>query len=298
MTSVLGFDQQYHGRNVTVTGGGKSASKVKKAQKEAVLVSSRPLYNNELFEIELGNEVESMVSSTGGSMKRRKASAGAIRIGVTGHRPSDLWHNFPQTMKKMNSATWMMSGDTYLENGEIVSTFTKHNLKELQFGEKVGVMRCPEFEGSLLFYINQECIGILANSIPDKVFAFVELHGECERVTITPVHSIPQENLPIEIREVREKEAEMRRHKKTIQEKEEVIQVLEKRIDELNAQITTMQASNKASRPSKHSTITAPPPTQPNGQAEAQGSDSPDAAPVNPDPTPPRRHNNKKCTIL
>lgn len=79
-----------------------------------------------------------------------------------------------------------------------------------------------------------------------------------------------QENLPIEIREVREKEAEMRRHKKTIQEKEEVIQVLEKRIDELNAQITTMQASNKASRPSKHSTITAPPPTQPNGQAEAQ----------------------------
>ena len=48
------------------------------------------------------------------------------------HRPADLWHNFPQTMKKMNSATWMMSGDDFLENGEIVSTFSKHNLKELQ----------------------------------------------------------------------------------------------------------------------------------------------------------------------
>ena len=30
MASVLGFDQQYHGKNVTVTGGGKSAAKIKK----------------------------------------------------------------------------------------------------------------------------------------------------------------------------------------------------------------------------------------------------------------------------
>ena len=35
-------------------------------------------------------------------------------------------------MKKMNSATWMMSGQDYLENGEVVVTYTKHNLKELQ----------------------------------------------------------------------------------------------------------------------------------------------------------------------
>ena len=47
-------------------------------------------------------------------------------------RPADLWHNFPQTMKKMNSATWMMSGNDYLENGEVISTFTKYNLKEMQ----------------------------------------------------------------------------------------------------------------------------------------------------------------------
>ena len=47
-------------------------------------------------------------------------------------RPADLWHNFPLTMKKMNSVTWMMSGQDYLENGEVVTTFTKHNLKELQ----------------------------------------------------------------------------------------------------------------------------------------------------------------------
>lgn len=54
-------------------------------QKEAVVVSSRALYNNELFEVELGNEAESMVSNTG-SIRRKKTNAGAIRIGVTGHR--------------------------------------------------------------------------------------------------------------------------------------------------------------------------------------------------------------------
>ena len=61
-----------------------------------------------------------------------------------------------------------------------------------QFGDKVGVMRCPEFEGSLVFYINQEVIGIMATSVPDKVFAFVEMHDNCEKITITPVHSVSQ----------------------------------------------------------------------------------------------------------
>ena len=59
---------------------------ISRGQKEAVLVSSRALYNNELFEVEVGNEAESMVSTTaGGSMKKKKAF-GAIRIGITGHR--------------------------------------------------------------------------------------------------------------------------------------------------------------------------------------------------------------------
>lgn len=296
MASVLGFDLQYHGKNVSVTGGGKSAAKIKKGQKEAVLVSSRALYNNELFEVELGNEAESMVSGTG-SIKRKKTTAGVIRIGVTGHRPADLWHNFPQTMKKMNSATWMMSGADYLVNGDVVSAFTKYNLKELQFGDKVGVMRCPEFEGALLFYINQECIGILATSVPDQVYAFVELHENCEKVTLTPVHSVPQENLPVEIREVRDKEAEMRRHKKTIQEKEEVIQVLEKRIDELNAQIATMQASSKA-RGKHNATSGSPPQSQLNGQTETQGTDNPDVGQPKSDDPPRRQRQSKTCTIL
>ena len=76
-----------------------------------------------------------------------------------------------------------------------------------------------------------------------------------------------QEILPIEIREVREKEAEMRRHKKTIQEKEEVIQVLEKRIDELNTQISTMQATSKPGKGKSPGSSTSPP-AQPNGQSD------------------------------
>ena len=53
-------------------------------------------------------------------------------------------------------------------------------------------MRCPEFEGCLLFFINGECIGIMATSVPDKTYAFVELHGDCEKVTLTPLHSVVQ----------------------------------------------------------------------------------------------------------
>ena len=56
-----------------------------RGQREAVVVSSRALYNNELFELELGNEVDSMTSSSG-SIRRKKVTAGAIRVGVTGHR--------------------------------------------------------------------------------------------------------------------------------------------------------------------------------------------------------------------
>lgn len=86
---------------------------------------------------------------------------------------------------------------------------------------------------------------------------------------IVPI--VSQESLPIEIREVREKESELRRHKKTIQEKEEVVQVLEKRIDELNAQITTMQASKASRSTAKHSTPVPPQPAQQsNGQPESQ----------------------------
>ena len=42
-------------------------------------------------------------------------------------------------MKKMNSATWMMSGADYLVNGDVVSAFTKYNLKELQVWVCLGI---------------------------------------------------------------------------------------------------------------------------------------------------------------
>ena len=58
----------------------------------------------------------------------------------------------------------------------------------------------------------------------------------------------------------------MRRHKKTIQEKEEVIQVLEKRIEELNMQISTIQATSKSK--GKQSNSSAAPQTQTNGQTD------------------------------
>ncbi len=55
----------------------------------------------------------------------------------------------------------------------------------MQINDRVGIIRVPEFNGSLIIYINGAPIGIIATSVPDRVYGFVELQGECERVALT-----------------------------------------------------------------------------------------------------------------
>ena len=51
-------------------------------------------------------------------------------------------------------------------------------------------MRVAEFGGSLLFFINGYSIGIVATGIPETVYGFVELHGDCDTVILTPNSSV------------------------------------------------------------------------------------------------------------
>ena len=55
----------------------------------------------------------------------------------------------------------------------------------LQLHDRVGIIRVPEFNGSLIIYINGAPIGIISTGVPDRVYGFVELQGECERVALT-----------------------------------------------------------------------------------------------------------------
>ena len=77
--------------------------------------------------------------------------------------------------------------------------------------------------------------------------------------------------MPLEIREIRDKETDIRKTKKTVQEKEEVIQVLEKKIDELNTQIAAMQAvrgrATSSAATSKRANTSSPQQPQPIGNA-------------------------------
>ena len=137
-------------------------------------------------------------------------------------------------MKRMDSKTWMMMSESIVVNGEVVQSFHKYNLKEVsvrqhqwlyvqanfiafslspslslplspslsvslslslpQMGTRVGIMRVPEFNGSLLIFIDGAPIGIIATGIPEKVYGFVELQGDCEKVCLSPIRSIQQVN--------------------------------------------------------------------------------------------------------
>lgn len=57
-------------------------------------------------------------------------------------------------------------------------------------GTRVGIMRVPEFNGSLLIFIDGAPIGVIATGVPEKVYGFVELQGDCEKVCLSPVRSI------------------------------------------------------------------------------------------------------------
>ena len=59
-----------------------------------------------------------------------------------------------------------------------------------QIGDRVGLMRVPEFNGSLVIFINGEAIGIVAKGIPEKMYGFVELQNDCDRVCITRCHAV------------------------------------------------------------------------------------------------------------
>ena len=51
-------------------------------------------------------------------------------------------------------------------------------------------MRLPEFNGSLVIFINGEAIGIVATGIPEKMYGFIELQNDCERICITKCHGV------------------------------------------------------------------------------------------------------------
>ncbi|CAK9826969.1 Neuralized-like protein 4 [Anthophora retusa] len=156
------------GSHVEVINNGRTAhrSNIIDDFNNGVVLTSRPLKPNELFEVRLDKIVTKW--------------AGSIEIGVTTHSPTEL--EFPFTMTNVRSGTWMMTENGVLHNGTTIIDRYGQNLDRLQVGDRVGVMR--KDNATLHFYVNGADQGAAAMNVPEKVYGVIDLYGQAAQATI------------------------------------------------------------------------------------------------------------------
>lgn len=77
----------------------------------------------------------------------------------------------------------MYLGNEVRHNGYVLCVNYCPSLEWLRVGDKIGLKRTHE--GNLKFYINGEDMGIAASSIPEMVYAVIDLFGSTVAVNIT-----------------------------------------------------------------------------------------------------------------
>ncbi|EAA00340.4 AGAP011965-PA, partial [Anopheles gambiae str. PEST] len=143
-----------------------------------VVMTHRPLWDNELFEIRIDRLVDKW--------------SGSIEVGVTTHCPSAL--QFPATMTNLRSGTIMMSGCGILTNGKGTRReYGEFNLDELREGDRVGMMR--KANGNLHYYINGRDQGVAATRVAQTLWGVIDLYGMTIKVTIVDRDEREQRNL-------------------------------------------------------------------------------------------------------
>ncbi len=143
-----------------------------------VVMTHRPLRDNELFEIRID--------------RLMKRWSGSIEVGITTHNPSTL--EFPATMTNQRSGTMMMSGCGILTNGKGTRReYGDFNLDELNEGDRIGMQR--KSNGNLHFYINGLDQGVAATRVPNQMWGVVDLYGMTVKVTIVDRDERDEQNL-------------------------------------------------------------------------------------------------------
>ncbi|XP_073953644.1 neuralized E3 ubiquitin protein ligase 4 isoform X1 [Choristoneura fumiferana] len=154
---------------VKLSANNKSAERARPLDdyNNGVVMTHRPLYDNELFEIRIDRLVDKW--------------SGSIEVGVTSHNPATI--RFPSTMTNMDSGTIMMSGCKVLLNGHgMCMEYGNFNLDELREGDTVGMMR--KSNGKLHYFINGLDQGIATDKVEQHVWGVVDLYGMTVKVTI------------------------------------------------------------------------------------------------------------------
>ncbi|XP_034839202.1 neuralized-like protein 4 isoform X1 [Maniola hyperantus] len=169
---------------VKLSANNKSAERARPLDdyNNGVVMTHRPLYDNELFEIRIDRLVDKW--------------SGSIEVGVTSHNPATI--RFPSTMTNMDSGTIMMSGCKVLLNGHgTCMEYGNFNLDELREGDTVGMIR--KSNGRLHYFINGIDQGVATDKVEQQVWGVVDLYGMTVKVTILdPCEDIDNniENIP------------------------------------------------------------------------------------------------------
>lgn len=158
-----------HGTNASVMNNGKTAARPNATGEfnDAIVMSNRPLRDNELFEV----AIERMVDRWSGS----------IEAGVTLIKPEEL--EFPATMTDIEYDTWMLSGSAIMQDGSTIRNGYPLDLDCVSVGCRIGMMRTSE--GNLHYYLNGIDQGVVCRDLPPGLYAVIDLYGQCAQVTIT-----------------------------------------------------------------------------------------------------------------
>ena len=143
-----------------------------------VVMTHRPILDNELFEIRLDRLVDKW--------------SGSIEVGLTTHNPGQL--EFPATMTNLRQGTTMMSGCGILTNGKGTRReYGQFNLDELAEGDRIGMIR--KSNGNLHYFINGLDQGVAASRLPAQTWGVVDLYGMVTKVTIVDRDERDEQNL-------------------------------------------------------------------------------------------------------
>ena len=135
-----------------------------------VVMTHRPIRDNELFEIRLDRLVDKW--------------SGSIEVGLTTHNPGQL--EFPATMTNLRQGTTMMSGCGILTNGKGTRReYGQFNLDELAEGDRIGMIR--KSNGNLHYFINGLDQGVAASRLPGQTWGVVDLYGQTVKAGLSAV---------------------------------------------------------------------------------------------------------------
>ncbi|KAG7312998.1 hypothetical protein JYU34_000075 [Plutella xylostella] len=132
-----------------------------------LILSAEPLKDDIMFEVRIDRKVPNIWN-------------GSIEIGVTTLDPEYM--ELPATATKLRNTAWILSGNSILKDGVTLTNHYGPELDSLREGDTLGVIKSSK--GELMFFVNGHCLGIAARELPPRVFAVIDLYGQCVQVTI------------------------------------------------------------------------------------------------------------------